>query len=92
MRLQIEVTEDQDRHIQSLMEQTGLATKKDLFNNALTLLSWAIEEVANGNTIASVNEEENRYRVLQMPILTHVARHMKAKFGDVRRKARATAA
>lgn len=74
------------------MEQTGLTTKKDLFNNALTLLSWAIEEVANGNTIASVNEEENRYRVLQMPILTHVARRMKAKFGDVRRKERTAAA
>jgi hypothetical protein len=89
MRLQIEVTKEQDKHIQSLMEQTGLSTKKDLFNNALTLLSWTIEEVANGNTIASVNEKNQRYRVLQMPIFTHVVQYMKNQFGDVRRKAAA---
>jgi len=79
MRLQIEVTEQQDRHILSLIEEAGLATKKDLFNNALTLLSWAIEEVGNGNTIASVNEAQQRYRELQMPILSHVAQRAKAR-------------
>ena len=80
MRLQIEITEDQDQHIQSLMEQAGLPTKKDLFNNALSLFSWAIEEVANGNSIASVNEEKGRYRELQMPALNHVAQRAKARF------------
>jgi hypothetical protein len=79
MRLQIDVTEDQERHIQRLMEETGLSTKKDLFNNALTLLSWAVEEVGSGNTVASVNEEQQRYRELQMPALTNVAQRAKAR-------------
>jgi hypothetical protein len=79
MRLQIEVTEEQDRHIQVLLEEAGLTTKKDLFNNALTLLSWAIEEVGTGNTIASVNEDQQRYRELHMPILNHVARRAKER-------------
>lgn len=87
MRLQIDVTDDQDRHIQKLMEETGLSTKKDLFNNALTLLSWAVEEVAGGNTIASVNEEQQRYRELHMPALTNVAQRAKAR--STKRNARA---
>jgi hypothetical protein len=81
MRLQIDVSDEQDRHIQKLMAETGLSTKKDLFNNALTLLSWAIEEVANGNTIASVNEEQQRYRELHMPALTTVAQRAKERAG-----------
>ena len=55
MRLQIEITEDQNRHILKLMDEAGLSTKKDLFNYALSLFFWAIEEVGNGNTIASIN-------------------------------------
>ena len=69
MRLQIEITEDQNRHILKLMDEAGLSIKKDLFNYALSLFFWAIEEVGNGNMIASVNEEHNRYRELQMPAL-----------------------
>jgi hypothetical protein len=84
MRLQIEVTEEQDRHIQNLMEEAGLTTKKELFNNALTLLSWAMEEIATGNTIASVNETQQRYRELHMPALNHVAQRAKARFASAR--------
>jgi hypothetical protein len=80
MRLQIDVTEEQDRQIESLMKQTGLTTKKDLFNNALTFFAWAVEEVATGNTIASVNEEKKRFRELQMPALSHVARAVKQAY------------
>src|ERR1700742_5214354 len=81
MRLQIEVTDDQDKHMLNIMEQAGLATKKDLFNNALTLFSWAIEEVQNGNAIASVNEKQNRFRELQIPALMHAAQRAKEKHG-----------
>jgi len=37
------------------------------------LPSWAIEEVGEGNTIASINEEGQPYRELHMPVLSHVA-------------------
>jgi len=74
MRLQMEITEQQSAHLENLIQNTGLSTKKDLFNNALTLLSWAIDEVRNGNTIAAVNEEQKLYRELNMPVLSHVRR------------------
>jgi hypothetical protein len=48
MRLQIEITEQQSTYLEYLIQNTGLSTKKELFNNALTLLSRAIEEVGNG--------------------------------------------
>ena len=66
-----------DVHMESLKElqrKIGVATMKDLFNNAVTILEWAVEETAHGNEIAAVNEEAKVYRVLATPPLQHVAR------------------
>lgn len=71
MRLQIEVTEEQERQMLDTMARAGISTKKDLINNALTLFVWALDEVSAGNSIASVNEDEKRYRELQMPPLNY---------------------
>ena len=67
-RLQIDVTDEHLRELEALMERAGVSTKKDLFNNAVTLLAWALDEVRKGHTIASINESEQKYRELQMPI------------------------
>jgi hypothetical protein len=45
-------------------------TKKDFFNNALTLFKWAIEERRAGRQIASLDGE--LYRELRMPALDSV--------------------
>ena len=37
-RIQFELSEDRNKELEALMEKTGIRTKKDLFNNALTLL------------------------------------------------------
>ena len=47
---------------------------KDLVNNALTLLEWAVDETAKGNEVAAVNENDSAYRVLVTPLLQHVAK------------------
>lgn len=72
-RFQFEVKEDRADEIRSLMEDTGIESNRDLFNNALTLLEWAVDEVKAGNTIASINEANQVYRELQMPILRSAA-------------------
>lgn len=78
-RLQIDVTNEQLKDIEALMEKCQVTTKKDLFNNAFVLLDWAVGEKENGNTIASINEETERYRELLMPILNNVAKKNERK-------------
>lgn len=72
-RIQFEMPEDKARELDVLMSEIGVQSKKELFNNALTLLKWAIKETRNGNSIAAVNEKHGKYRELQMPILSHAA-------------------
>ena len=73
-RLQIDVTAQQVKDIEALMEKCGVNTKKELFNNAFVLLDWAVGEREKGNLIASINEAAEKYRELQMPILNHVVK------------------
>ena len=73
VRIQIDLAETRVRELEELMRVCDIATKKELFNNALTLLEWAVREVRKGNSIASVNEEEERYRHLEMPVLSNAA-------------------
>jgi len=75
-RVQIELAEDRVKELNDLMERCGLTTKKDLFNNAMSILEWAVEEVEAGNSIASVNKRDQRYEVLRMPILDAASKRM----------------
>jgi len=73
MRLQLDLSEERVEALDRLMEETDLSTRKELFNNALSLFEWAVKEVRNGNVIASVNENEGRYRELHIPALSVAA-------------------
>ena len=72
-RIQFELTEEQLTELESLMQLSGTRTKKDLLNNALTLLEWALNEKKKGRIIASVDEKEQKYKELVMPILAVAA-------------------
>ncbi len=74
MRLNFEFPEERVNELKSLQTQTNSETMKELFNSALTMLEWAIEEVKHGNEIAAVNEEAKMYRVFVTPALERVAR------------------
>lgn len=67
-----DVTEKGLRDIEEMMQVTGTTTKKDLFNNALTILQWAIEERQKGHSIAAISETTNITWMLEMPILRNV--------------------
>jgi hypothetical protein len=73
MRIQFEITEDQSNKINTLMEETGSSTKKDLFNNALSVLQWAVKQVSNGRVVGSIDERTDSYRELNTPALDHAA-------------------
>lgn len=71
-RIQFDLPDDKVAELEKLMAESGIKTKKELFNNALTLFEWAIQERKAGKTIASVDEKANRYKELLMPALSAV--------------------
>lgn len=71
--IQLELPEDKVRQLEALMEESGLKTKKEFINNALTLLEWAMREVRAGRVIASVDEREKRYKEILLPALENMA-------------------
>ncbi len=72
VRIQLDLPEDQVAELDKLMEETRLSTRKDLFNNALTLFMWAVKAKKAGRTIASVDDDQ-RVRELVMPSLENIA-------------------
>ena len=74
MRLNFEFSESQVKDLKALQEKTGTDTMKDLFNSALSMLEWAVDETINGNEIAAVNAEDKQYRVLITPVLQRAAK------------------
>lgn len=84
-RLQIDTTAAMDQLLEELVKVTGAGSKKELFNNALTFLDWAVKEVRKGRSIASVSEADGSYRDLQMPALMHAARYSEIN-GDAQEK------
>jgi hypothetical protein len=73
LRIQIDVSPEKLAELEELMQVCGVKTKKELINNALVLLQWAVRQVRSGRTVASVDEKEKRYRDLEMPILSTAA-------------------
>jgi hypothetical protein len=68
-RIQIEVPADRLRELDEIMADSSITTRKELINNALTLFEWAVNEVKRGHIIASIDEDDGRYREITMPAL-----------------------
>jgi|tagenome__1003787_1003787.scaffolds.fasta_scaffold20549700_2 hypothetical protein len=63
------VLSDQHEHLLGhLMEMSGLS-KKDVIQDSLTLMGWAMAESAKGNSIAAVDEARSVFREIQTAIL-----------------------
>lgn len=72
VRLQVEMSEQRVKEVNDLMIKCGVSSKKEFFNNALTLLGWVIEEVERGNEITSLDKERKVHSVLRAPMLSSV--------------------
>lgn len=60
------------RELDQLMKLSGVSTKKEFVNSALTLLKWAINQRRAGRIIGSIDERKDSYRELEMPILSEI--------------------
>jgi hypothetical protein len=78
VRLQLDLPDDQVAELDMLMEETRLSTRKDLFNNALTLFMWAVKAKRAGRIIASVDEGQN-IRELVMPSIENITPEKKLR-------------
>jgi hypothetical protein len=67
MRLQFELTEEKVKELDELIDHLGLKTRVNLLNEALTLYEWAIHEREAGRIIASVDEESDKYKEVELP-------------------------
>jgi hypothetical protein len=77
MSHKIEIRVEQEHHdqVEKLMNMGGISSWRELFNQALNLLSWAIERVSEGYTIMAVKDDngEMSVREIKLDSLEHVS-------------------
>jgi hypothetical protein len=71
--LSVEISPAAQGLIEHLMRNTGAASYGALFNDALTLMNWAVQQRQDGRIIASINEANGRFKELQMLPLENAA-------------------
>jgi len=67
MRMQLELPNQNVKVVKYLMELANFKTYKELFNAALTVLYWCLNEVTSGRIIVSLDEQTGKYKELSMP-------------------------
>jgi hypothetical protein len=84
MRIQFELTDEKAKELDKFMSTIGVTTKKDLFENSLSLLEWAIKEIqANPNrVIGSIDEGKDSYKELQMAVFSNARSYARARMVD----------
>ncbi|ELB1485196.1 TPA: hypothetical protein NGU80_004753 [Vibrio parahaemolyticus] len=72
VRMQFDFSEDRVKELEAMMDKCGISTRKELFNNALTILEWALEESERGHEVAAIDRDAKQFYALRMPILSEV--------------------
>jgi len=72
MRVNFEIDENKLKALNNTMEIVGVKSRKEFFNQAISLLTWAIKEKQKGNIIASINDDNHHIREINMPLLDDV--------------------
>jgi metal-responsive CopG/Arc/MetJ family transcriptional regulator len=71
-RIQLDMKDDLVKELDELMNETNIATRKELINNALTIFQWAVKVKRSGRIVASLDEESGAAKELVMPALENV--------------------
>ena len=72
-RFQLDISREHLKELESLMKELGITTKKDLFNQTITLLEWAAAEPKSGRGIASIDEAKDVYKRALLPVVKRLA-------------------
>lgn len=74
-RFTFEIPQLQLDDLDELAELTGMPTKREYLNSALTLMDWAVRQIANGHEIAAIASDGTVARQIDMPALSAVRRN-----------------
>jgi hypothetical protein len=72
-RVQLDLSPLEVERMNWMMLVCGIENRKDLFNNALTLLEWVACEVGQGRKVASFDDNKKDRTILSMPVLNAAA-------------------
>ncbi len=72
MQVVIEINDARADVLKRIRESAGLSNYRDILNNSLTLLDWAITQRAAGRIVASVDKANDSYEELAMDALNRV--------------------
>ena len=73
MILSVEIDPNAIELMERLRNNTGVSSYEALFNDAITLMGWAVKQRQKGRIVASLDETSNSYKELQMTSLEHAA-------------------
>ncbi len=68
----IEVSKDAYGKLDQLSKLLGHETKSQTYDDALSLLKWAVKEAQKGRDIASIDLAREDLTVLDMDFITHL--------------------
>lgn len=76
-RIQFDVLPERLDELDRLMALCDIRTRKELFDNAMTLFEWAVEVVRNGKNVAEYNKSSDHVEIVRLPVLENAARRAK---------------
>jgi hypothetical protein len=90
VRIQFDVRRAQLSIIDQLVEECGLSSKKELFNNSMALMKWAVQETKKGRRIASYGVENDDIEMVALPALDFMEKPQPNKIRPVQSGKRTT--
>ena len=78
-RVQFDLLPERVAEFDRIVALCDLKTRKELFDNAVTLFEWALEERLKGNEIASYNREGDHVEIVRFLILDTAAKRARAQ-------------
>lgn len=67
-RINLEFKEDKLEEIEKLQEIGGLSTRKELFENAITLMKWSMRAKQAGKSVGFLGDNDTFHEII-MPVL-----------------------
>ncbi len=72
MKISYTISANRAAALNDLMIRTGVKTKNELIDNAVSVLEWLVEEKNAGRTVGSIDNEKNIIREIVLPALTEL--------------------
>lgn len=72
VRIQLDLTASQAERYDQLVRDCELGSRKELFNVAMSLFNWAVQEVSKGNKVAAYDERDDHVETILVPALDAV--------------------